>query len=145
MKEFKFKEDLAEVDKLGVCCPPEDLIEIDEFKVFRFTFDPPNEHKNHIVAAKKNPQRVLKTSGEKKCRLFGLSCFKDDQKAIHFFEEIKKNNPMIKKSLGDSLSSGILSRNDGMITLEDEWTHFDFFQYEDCDLTLRFIPLTPLP
>lgn len=145
MKNFKFKEELSEIDSLGICCPPEELNKIENLITFRFTFSPPNEEKNHIVAGKKNPKRVLKTDGNKKCNLFGLSCFKNDEKAILFFEELQKNIPMIKKSLGDNLSKGILIEEDGEITTEDVWTHFDLFEYEECDLSERFKPISELP
>lgn len=144
MKEFKFKKELEEIDRLGICCPPEKLKKINELTSYRFTFDPPN-NKNHIVAAKKNPKRVLNTIGDKKCRLFGLSCFKNDEKALLFFEELKKNIPMIGKSLGDKLSKGVLNKDDGEITYEDDWTHFDLFEYKECDLSERFQPIAELP
>jgi hypothetical protein len=145
MKEFKFKEELTKIDKLGVCCPPKGLINIDQLTSYRFTFAPPNDHKNHIVAGKKNPKRILNTQGEKKCRLFGLSCFKNDEKALFFFDELKKTFPKIKNSLGDSLSEGILLKIDGEVTMEDHWTHFDLFEYEECDLSVRFSPILELP
>ena len=41
-------------------------------------------------------------------------------------------------SIGDSLSEGILSNEDGRKTITSSNGHFDFYEYEGCDLNKSF-------
>jgi hypothetical protein len=46
--------------------------------------------------------------------------------------------PKIRKSIGDSLASGTISNEDGLITATSAEGHFDLFEYTNCNLSLKF-------
>ena len=47
-------------------------------------------------------------------------------------------------SVGETLSTGVLDGNDGLITEEGKHTHFDLFEFESCNLSNKFTPIEKL-
>jgi hypothetical protein len=145
MKEsFKYQNEIEQIQESGVCCPPEELINPDDLKSFRFEFEDSSNIKNHKPPGAINPKRILTEKEQKKCSLYGLSCFTKQDAAKMFFAEVSKNNPKFSKAVGETLVTGLLDKNDGLITEEDKHNHFDLFEFEGCDLSKKFKPIEKL-
>lgn len=131
---FKYGKEIASLISEGAICPTQ-LFEPVKDESYRFVFL--NEYcKNHIPVYKQNPRRMLDshldTSG------FALSCFRTKENAERRFFELISSNPNIFKSIGDSLSAGLIEEKDGRITLENIKGHFDLYEFIDCDLNKKF-------
>jgi hypothetical protein len=115
-----------------------DLYAPNGIDAFRFASQQHTEN-NHKPVCVQNPSRTLpeylKTSG------YALSCFSEEEKAIKRYNMLKKTFKHISTTMGDSLYSGILTNEDGLITEVDKDSgHYDLYEYEGCDLnkTLNF-------
>lgn len=143
-KMFKYQSEIEQIQNLGICCPPEELSAPNNLKTFRFVFEDTNHIKNHKPPGANNPQRILTIKDQKKCSLYGLSCFKVQDNAKLFFLNLSKHSPKFHLLVGDTLSIGNLDTNDGLITTEDKDTHFDLFEFETCNLSDKFTPIEKL-
>jgi hypothetical protein len=96
---------------------------------------------NHKPQYIKKPKRViddyntnrLTTSG------FALSCFDSEYNAISFFDDLLTNFKNARKAIGDCLSNGTISNEDGLITNPNKEGHFDLYEYKGCDLSSKFL------
>lgn len=138
MAVFKYKAEIEHFISLGISLPP--LEDPNEKIAYRYIFkDAPQ--KNHIPQYIKKPQRALieiektnpSTSG------YALSCYEREDRAKEQFAKLEANFRRIRKSIGDSLSSGILTTADGLVSIADaSSTHFDLYEFCDCDLNKTF-------
>ena len=87
-----------------------------------------------------NPKRMLQDMGKGKANLslLALSCFTTAAKAEAFYTNLRKAFKNVQYSIGDSLSEGCLSDDDGRMTSATTNGHFDFYEYETCDLNKTF-------
>lgn len=127
-RKFKYQENINQVVSAGATLP--ELLSADNKQSFRYVFSA-NPEKNHLPVCVVNPRRVLPmdviTSG------FALSCFGNEEKAKCRYNALKQSFKQIIKTIGDALSEGIITEQDGMVTIEAESTsHFDFYEYEEC-------------
>lgn len=76
--------------------------------------------------------------GKATTSLLSLSCFSTSAKAETFYTNLRKAFKNISTSLGDSLAAGKLNNGDGMKTATGYNGHFDFYEYEGCDLNSSF-------
>lgn len=67
-----------------------------------------------------------------------LSCFTTLEKAEAFYSNLRKAFRNVANSIGESLSEGHLSNEDGRKTVTASNGHFDFYEYEGCDLNQTF-------
>lgn len=65
-------------------------------------------------------------------------CKDDMDKAIKFYHLLAKNMRNIYKAIGDSISSGIVTNNDGNITTPTSNGHYNLFEFPSCDLSKTF-------
>jgi hypothetical protein len=70
--------------------------------------------------------------------LLALSCLTTLEKAEAFYANLRKAFRNAASSIGDSLAEGILTNEDGMMTTPSANGHFDFYEYEECDLNKTF-------
>ena len=70
--------------------------------------------------------------------LLALSCFDTVTHAESFYRNLKKAFRNISSAIGDSLSEGILSNEDGKKTITGTNGHFDFYEYEGCNFNETF-------
>ena len=140
-KKYKYQNDIESINCLGICCPPEELYEPNSLEAFRFVFDDPKHIRNHNVPGNITPQRVLTENDHEKCTLFGLSCFQKKDGAISFFNDVRKTIKKFDKIVGNNISTGIIDNEDGHVTKPQEYTHFDLFEFENCDLSQKFVPI----
>ena len=135
--KFKYQEQINELLALGCQLPV--LYTPDNRKACRFVFSDEG-HRNHIPQYMSNPKRMLQDimKGKQTTSLLALSCFTTPDKAESFYRNLRKAFKNISKSIGDSLAEGNLTHDDGKMTAEKENGHFDFYEYETCDLNKTF-------
>lgn len=138
MAEFKYKAEIENFISLGISLP--ELKEPNDKVAYRFIFkDKPVM--NHIPQYIKKPQRALSAIEKSTASTSGyaLSCFEQEFKAKERFAALEANIPQIRKTIGDSLSSGTITNSDGLISMADtNSTHFDLYEYCGCDLSNSF-------
>lgn len=141
MKPFKYNTEIDRAIAAGASLPK--LLLPNDKEAYRFVFSKFPE-RNHLPVCITNPKRVLppaiRTSG------FALSCFGVEEKALQRYSALKKSYRLISKTIGDSITFGIITNRDGMITEEDDSTsHFDFYEFESCSPSAIFTFKTVLP
>lgn len=133
-KTFKYQSQIDHLLTEGYHMP--DITEATDKHAFRFVFGDSPE-RNHIPVCIQNPKRQL--PDRLKLTGYSLSCFADGAKAEKKYYALQKSFRLISSVIGDSLASGVLTSNDGMVTEEDTHTsHFDLFEYTSCNLNNSF-------
>ena len=135
--KFKYQKELdfclqhgSEMPKLEV---PNDK------ESFRFVFAE-EKQKNHIPPHKLHPNRLKQQikCGNIDISGFALSNLETLGQANAFYHYLQKVCKNVKKEIGDSLSAGVLTSEDGRITSSDANGHFDLYESEECDLNATF-------
>ena len=136
-KKFKYQKQINELIALG--CQFPELYLPNYMQACRFAFSD-SAHQNHIPQYVTNPKRMLQDVAKSKATtsLLSLSCFDDTDKAESFYYNLQKAFRNISNSIGDSISEGILANEDGMKTKTASNGHFDFYEYEGCNLNSSF-------
>ena len=136
-KKYKYQKQIDELTALGCQFPA--LYAPDNMSACRFVFSD-TTRQNHIPQYMTNPKRMLQdiAKGKATTSLLALSCFTNSEKAELFYSNLQKSFRNISNSIGDSLSEGNLGNNDGMKTVTAGNGHFDFYEYEGCDLNSTF-------
>lgn len=130
MMDFKYKTEIDHLLSLGFTLP--DLSEPKDKTAYRFIFKDIPE-KNHIPPYIQKPRRAL--SYKATISGYALSCFEDEDKAKKKFQLLASNFHNIKKTIGDSISVGTITRADGMISPANiNTTHFDLYEFRECNL-----------
>lgn len=134
---FKYQEQIEEL-LAGGCQLPE-LFAPNNLRACRFAFSEEG-HTNNVPQYMSNPKRMLQDIGNGKANisLLSLSCFTTAEKAETFYSNLRKAFKNIQYSIGDSLSEGCLRNEDGKMTSAASNGHFDFYEYEACDLNKTF-------
>lgn len=137
MKKFKYQKQIDELLALGCQLPT--LYAPGNMPACRFAFSD-TTRQNHVPQYLQNPKRMLQDVTREKATtsLLALSCFTTPEKAELFFSNLQKAFRNISNAVGDSLSEGVLSNDDGMKTATAGNGHFDFYEYEGCDLNNSF-------
>jgi len=87
-----------------------------------------------------NPKRMLQdiNTGKASTSFLALSCFTTAEKAEAFYASLRKAFRNVSISVGESLAEGYLTNEDGRKTVSAANGHFDFYEYEGCDLNKTF-------
>ena len=72
--------------------------------------------------------------GNASTSLLALSCFDTDLKAEVFYANLRKAFKNVALTIGDSLSEGKLANKDGRRIEVGDNGHFDFYEFEGCNL-----------
>lgn len=136
-KNFKYQKQIDKLLTLGCQLPL--LYVPDDMKACRFAFSD-SKRKNHLPQYMSNPKRMLQdvAKGKATTSLLSLSCFTTPNQAEIFYRNLTKAFRNISVSIGDSLAEGTLRNEDGMKTATSNNGHFDFYEYENCDLNNTF-------
>ena len=136
-KKYKYQEQIDELTALGCSLPA--LYAPNNMSACRFAFSDSTQQ-NHIPQYMSKPKRMLRDieKGNASISLLALSCFSTTEKAEAFYCNLQKAFRNISNAIGDSLSEGILKNEDGLKTETAENGHFDFYEYEGCDLNDSF-------
>ena len=135
--KYKYQKQIDNLLAMGYQLP--ELFAPDNMQACRFVFSGEN-HANHIPQYMSNPRRMLQDVGKRKANmsLLSLSCFTTAEKAEKFYTNLRKAFKNAPTSIGDSLSEGHLTNEDGRKTTTATNGHFDFYEYETCDLNKTF-------
>ena len=135
--KFKYQKQIEELMALG--CQLPDLFLPNNMNACRFAFNEAGRQ-NHIPQYMSNPKRMLQdiNKGKGNTSLLSLSCFSTAEKAETFYINLLKAFRNVASSIGDSLSEGVLTNEDGVKTVTGSNGHFDFYEYENCDLNRTF-------
>lgn len=136
-KRFKYQKQIDELLTLG--CKLPELYTPNNMHACRFAFSD-EKHQNHIPQYMSNPKRMLQdiSKGKGSTSLLALSCFTTADKAESFYTNLCKAFKNASIAIGDSLSEGTLANEDGLKTNTSNNGHFDFYEYEACDLNKTF-------
>ena len=139
MQEGKFKNQKQIDELLTLGCQLPELFAPNDMPACRFVFSEEG-HINHIPQYMSNPKRMLQDMGKGKATtsLLSLSCFTTAEKAESFYTNLRKAFKNVANSIGDSLSEGNLTNEDGRKTSTADNGHFDFYEYKSCDLNKTF-------
>ena len=137
-KQFKYQNWIDELAEQGCLLPP--LYPPGNMQACRFVFSS-DEHRNHIPQYISNPRRMLQdvAKGRGNTSLIALSCFDTADHAERFYGNLRKAFKNVVNAVGDALAEGVLTNEDGLKTTEGGNGHFDFYEYENCDLNKTFI------
>ena len=136
MEQYKYQAEIDALIQQGLKMPL--VVKPNNLEGFRFTFK--NDiGKSYLPNYIMKPQRAV-IANQRKVDVGGyaLSCFTDKTKAIAFYRLLAKNMRNISKTIGDSISSGIISNDDGNITPPVSNGHFNLFEFPTCDLSKTF-------
>lgn len=131
---FKYQKYIDDVIAEGYTMP--ELHQPNGMDAYRFAFadDNPNNHKPVLI---QNPSRKL--PGSERLSGYALSCFDNQRKAERRYASLCKSFKRTPKAIGDSLWSGTLHNDDGMVTSADSTSgHFDLYESASCNLTRTF-------
>ncbi len=136
-KLFKYQSLIDQLLAMGCHLPV--LALPDDMNACRFAFAE-HGHPNHIPQYVSNPRRMLQDMGKNAATtsLLALSCFTTSERAEAFYANLRKAFKHAASSIGDSLAEGILTNDEGMMTTPSANGHFDFYEYEGCDLNKTF-------
>ena len=134
---FKYQKQIDRL--LAEGCQLPELFMPNSLQACRFAFSEEG-HPNHIPQYMSNPRRMLQDIGNGKANmsLLSLSCFTETEKAETFYSNLCKAFKNVQYTIGDSLSEGCLTNDDGRMTSAANNGHFDFYEYECCDLNQTF-------
>ena len=138
-KEPKFKYQKQIDELLAIGCQLPELFAPNNTQACRFAFSEEG-YQNHVPQYMSNPKRMLQDISKSKANtsLLALSCFTTSDKAETFYFNLRKAFKNVSTSIGDSLAEGILANEDGLKTAVSTNGHFDFYEYESCDLNKTF-------
>ena len=136
-KLFKYQSLIDQLLVAGCHLPV--LSSPDNTNACRFAFTEEG-HQNHLPQYVSNPRRMLQDIGKNSATtsLLALSCFTTSERAEAFYANLRKAFKHAASSIGDSLAEGILTNEEGMMTTPSANGHFDFYEYEGCDLNKTF-------
>ena len=136
-RKFKYQKQIDELLKAGCELPM--LYAPNNMDACRFAFSDISIQ-NHLPQYMTNPKRLLQdiAKGNATTSLLSLSCFTTSVKAEKFYNNLRKAFRNISTTIGDSLAEGKLGNDDGLKTDSAENGHFDFYEYEGCNLNNTF-------
>lgn len=136
-KQFKYQKWIDKLIEEGCQLPP--LYAPNNMHACRFAFSS-DGHPNHIPQYVTQPKRMLYdvAKGRVNTSLLALSCFATVPQAESFYANLRKAFKNATISIGDALAEGILTNEDGLKTADGGNGHFDFYEYENCDLNKTF-------
>lgn len=104
---------------------------------YRWTFEKIEDSRNFEPVLISAPNRIELIG----CLGFALSFFVTKEAGIKRHNTLTLNKPKLFKKLGSHIASGDLVKTDGIANEPDELKHFDFFEYENIDLSSKFTVL----
>ena len=136
MGTYKYQAEIEALIRQGLKMP--EVVKPNNIKGFRFVFRT-DLSKSYLPNYIMKPQRAI-INGQRKVDIGGyaLSCFTQKDKAIKFYHLLSKNMRNISKAIGDGISSGIVTNEDGNITIPASNGHYNLFEFPSCDLSKTF-------
>ena len=129
---FKYGDELVKHPD----CPPTTLCKCVTRRAFRFVHEDIKDSRNFLPPARVNPKRLFKP--DERCDALALSMFCDEEKAVRFYDNLRKICKNIRNAIGSHLAGGQLKEADGMTTIDGEDGHFSLFESSAVDWEGRF-------
>ncbi len=141
IEQLKYKDEIRHLDiNYGEGLHTQ-VFDIENLKAFRFVFKDKPE-KNHLPVYINSPKRTLGGTNRKVCiEGYALSCLETLEAAENYFNYLINSAPNIPKSIGNSIAEGILTTLDGVVENPDTHKHFELFEYENCNLSSKFVTI----
>lgn len=136
--QYHYQIDITQLPQ----CPPASAQALNK-QGWRFTSNPFTSN-CFAPALRKNPARKA-SSHIQACSMWALSMYESEVEAINAYEKLKKTIKNINKVIGDHLSVGQLTVNDGKCTLTSSNGHFDFHPFVNVPFHQKFQIVCPLP
>lgn len=138
-KKFKYQEDMDIIKNEHNCdCPRKDLKAIYPFEAYRYVFEDINHKSNFLPQLKDNPARFTDANGKKKCDFLNLSMYSKIEGAKEKYYQLINTSPNFWKTAGTHIANGVLDAEDGLITEENDISHFELYEFEDVELKKKF-------
>jgi hypothetical protein len=115
-------------------CPPVDGA-ILPCECYHYIFEDIQDKNNFLPHSMRKPEDFVILQDSKKCSWIGLSCYADYEKAVenwNHWNKIKKGK--FAKQVGNFLSKLKLDINDGTTSIKESNSHFNFYEYQSCEL-----------
>ncbi|NMP27196.1 hypothetical protein GW590_10000 [Rahnella sp. SAP-1] len=136
--EYHYQVDIGQLPQ----CPPATALALNK-DGWRFTSNPLTNN-CFAPALKKSPARSF-SSPSQACSMWGLSMYESEAEAKDAYAKLKKSIKNIKKVIGDHLSVGQLTVDDGKCTQTGSNGHFDFHPFVNVPFTQKFHIVCQLP
>ncbi len=119
-------------------CPNKNLKSINSLLAYRYVFEDISHKSNFLPQYKDNPSRFTDANGKKKCNYLSLSMFTKIEGAKEKYNQLANSFPNFKKTAGSHIAHGVLNEDDGLITDESFFTHFELYEFENAELQNKF-------
>ena len=137
IQQLKYKKQMLALEIKDGAGWNTEVFEFNIKKAFRFVWESDITQNNHKPVYIQKPKRALK--GDRRAIAgYGLSCLETLEAAEYFYKNLEKNNKNLRKTIGDSIAQGIINSTDGVIDETNHHKHFNLFEFETCDLSLKF-------
>jgi hypothetical protein len=123
-------------------CPPAEATECDK-ECWRFTLNPITNN-CFWPPKRRSPHRKASDDGEE-CSMWALSMYESEAQATRAYSMLAKSIKNIRKSIGDHLSRGLVTCDDGRCTPSNRRGHFDFHPYVGANFADGFRVIRALP
>lgn len=128
-------------------CPPSSC-QSQTVTAYRFVFPDPSHPKyrnNFLPVSVINPSRMkINDPDEKKCDMYGLSFFDSVVSARRRFEQLQRDRPKLKNTLGTHIAEGAIDPAAGVVTRVDHKGHFTLHESDGADLQPKFTAVAVL-
>lgn len=128
-------------------CPPSSC-QPHAVTAYRFIFADPGHRRhanNFLPVLIINPRRQdIYDTEEKICAGYGLSFFDSAGSARRRFQQLLRNNPKLRNTLGTHIAEGTIEPPDGAVTRADDKGHFTLHESDAADLPPKFTAVAEL-
>lgn len=124
---YKYSEELRQFEN----CPAQGCLPKDKV-AFRFVHDEELQERSFLPVSIMDPARTFR-HGKKICTGYSLSLFETLEAAKQKYDVLKRY-PNTSKKIGTKVASGIIRTNLGECSNVNHEGHFDFFEYQGCNL-----------
>lgn len=88
---------------------------------------------NFVPQAVSQPDRLATASDSRQCGLWSLSLYRDPQQLRNLILKMEKTSPKFRKIVGDHYVKLDMKEHDGRRTPDDQFGHFNFYEYTTFD------------
>lgn len=137
---YKYTQFLESINNIRPSCPPKEAVQVN-MEAFHFVYEPFDNSLNFVPPSIKarlegRSTRKYPATDIDDCDGYGLSMFPTQLQAHSFWQKL----PMRIKVLLDykNIASGIIEKEDGVITPVEDNGHFNLHEFETSNLGRKF-------
>ncbi len=136
--ELRYAEKLKQYSD----CPPVRTT-VRDGEAFRFVHAAIENPRNFQCAATLSPSREFDTDA-RRCASWALSFFSSKEKAVAFYQKLKKTSPNIEKTVGTHLARGPVVPADGRVSVDRSDGHFSLWESNEANFSDKFVIIQAL-